>query len=105
VSKSALEAQFLLHLRALGLKPVREYVFAPPRKWRFDFCLPDQKIAWEVEGGVWLGSSGGHTSGKGYTANCQKYNMATSLGWRVFRYPKALFSNLKEDYARLSNGR
>ena len=42
-------------------------------------------VALEVEGGIWKGKFGGHTSGKGFVSDCDKYNTATSLGWRVFR--------------------
>lgn len=63
--------------------PVAEYRFAPPRKWRFDFAFVEQKIAIEVEGGVWTG--GRHTRGSGFLKDMEKYNAAAVLGWRVFR--------------------
>jgi len=66
-----------------------EYVFHPTRKWRFDWAMPEAKVAVEVEGGVWMG--GGHTRGAGYSANLEKYNAAAALGWIVFRFtPKML---------------
>lgn len=64
--------------------PVREYIFHPARKWRFDFAWPDKKLAVECEGAVW--SRGRHTRGKGFIADCEKYNAAALLGWRVLRY-------------------
>ena len=67
-----------------GPKPIREFVFAPPRKWRFDFAYPEKKIAIEIEGGIW--SAGRHTRGKGFESDCEKYNTATLLGWRVYRF-------------------
>ena len=63
--------------------PLREYAFALPRRWRFDFCWPDKRIALEVDGGVYAG--GRHTSGVGYTNDCRKLNAATLLGWKVYR--------------------
>lgn len=63
--------------------PVTEYRFAPPRRWRFDFCWPERRLAWEVEGAVWTG--GRHTRGAGYTKDCQKYSAAAILGWRIIR--------------------
>jgi very-short-patch-repair endonuclease len=38
----------------------------------------------ELEGGVWTG--GGHTRGKIFNANCDKYNAAAALGWVVLRF-------------------
>ncbi len=63
--------------------PVSEYKFHPTRKWRFDYAWPELKIALEVEGGVWSG--GRHTSGKGFTADMEKYNAAVASGWAVLR--------------------
>lgn len=65
-------------------KPVREYRFYSDRLWRFDFAYPDRKIAIEVEGGTWTG--GRHTRGRGFEGDCEKYNTAELLGWRVFRF-------------------
>src|SRR5262245_52209213 len=60
-----------------------EYAFAKPRRWRFDYAWPDLKIALEVEGGAFSG--GRHTRGAGFRNDLEKYNAATSAGWRVFR--------------------
>ena len=61
----------------------KEFKFHPVRKWRFDYAIPEHKIALEVEGGVWTG--GRHTSPKGFLGDIEKYNTATLMGWRVFR--------------------
>ena len=45
------EEAFALHCRAEKLEPVREYIFHPKRKWRFDFYFPERKLAVEIEGG------------------------------------------------------
>jgi hypothetical protein len=80
---------FLARLAGAGLPaPVREYRFAPPRKWRFDWAwLPPIALALEVEGGVW--TRGRHTRGAGFLKDCEKYNTATLLGWRVLRVTPA----------------
>lgn len=64
-------------------EPEREYRFAPPRRWRFDYAWPGLRLALEVEGGTW--SRGRHTRGRGYANDCEKYNAAALAGWRVLR--------------------
>ena len=69
----------------------REYVFAPPRKWRFDFAWRVPLVAVEVEGGVYV--AGRHSRGAGYEADCEKYNTAVIMGWAVLRVtPKQIES-------------
>nr|DAJ25575.1 MAG TPA: restriction endonuclease [Caudoviricetes sp.] len=62
---------------------VKEHKFHPKRKWRFDYAIPEHKIALEVEGGVWTG--GRHVRAQGFLGDMEKYNTATLMGWRVFR--------------------
>lgn len=64
--------------------PETEYKFHPTRKWRFDYCWPKQKIALEVDGGVW--TQGRHTRGSGAIKDMEKFNNAAILGWRVLKY-------------------
>lgn len=76
--------KFLLLLRAERLPlPEREYQFASPRRWRFDYAWPDYTVALEREGGIWI--RGRHSRGQGFERDCQKYAEAVLLGWRVFR--------------------
>lgn len=63
---------------------VKEYRFHTARRWRFDYAKPDLMLAIEYEGGIW--TKGRHTRGVGYSRDCEKYNQATSLGWRILRY-------------------
>ena len=65
-------------------EPEREYLFARPRRYRFDYAWVDEMIAVEVEGAVY--AKGRHTRGSGYTEDCRKYNLAVLLGWRVLRF-------------------
>jgi hypothetical protein len=103
------ERPFELQISALGLPPFcREYRFAavsvgwdcapgaqnkgmPLRRrlieaklqdWRFDFAWPDHLVALEIEGAP---GQGRHTTAKGFTEDCRKYNAATLLGWRIYR--------------------
>lgn len=89
---SHLESIFALQCRELGLpKHEREYRFSPPRRWRFDFAWLDQKLAVEIEGGIF--SHGRHTRGKGFQADCEKYNTAVEQGWTVLRYTRCMVEN------------
>ena len=62
---------------------VKEFRFHPKRLWRFDYAIPEHKIALEVEGGVWTG--GRHTRPQGFLGDIEKYNTATLMGWRLLR--------------------
>lgn len=64
-------------------KPSVEFRFHPTRRWRFDFAWPDQKLALEIEGGVYV--VGAHTRGAHFEGDCEKYAEALVLGWRVLR--------------------
>ena len=82
---SSLEARLAWQITGAGLRaPDVEHRGIPGRKFRFDFAWPDRMLAVEVEGGTWIG--GRHTSGAGFRADCQKYNLAAMAGWRVLRF-------------------
>jgi very-short-patch-repair endonuclease len=80
---SAGEESLALQLRASGIKFFREHRFDPVRRWKFDFAMPEQMIAVEVEGGTF--TSGRHSRGAGYERDCEKYAEAAIAGWRVIR--------------------
>lgn len=66
---------------------LREYQFAKPRRWRFDFCWPHLKLAVEIEGGTWNPRvKSRHTSVKGFQDDVVKYNHSAIQGWCVLRY-------------------
>lgn len=85
------EALFSLQCRVHKLKPEPEFRFHPVRKWRFDFCWPDKKLAVEIEGAIWTG--GRHQTGSGFTADCEKLNAAILLGYRVLRFTTDMVSS------------
>ena len=78
------EEAFALHCRAEKLTYERESLFYVGRMWRFDFTFPAIKLAVEIEGGIW--NAGAHTRGKHFESDCEKYNAAAKMGWRVLRY-------------------
>jgi very-short-patch-repair endonuclease len=81
---SELEATFATLWRQLdGPELTPEYVFMPPRKWRFDFAHVPTLVCVELEGGVY--SNGRHVRPEGFENDCLKYNKATADGWAVFR--------------------
>lgn len=68
---------------------VTEHIFHPTRKWRFDYAVPQIKLAIEYNGhGGFIGKSGasGHSSIKGITNDAEKMNSAISCGWRVLAF-------------------
>lgn len=72
-------------------RPVKEYRFAPPRRWRFDYAWPVHRVALEVEGGIY--TRGRHARGEGMRKDMEKYNAAALAGWTVLRVmPKQLMA-------------
>lgn len=72
-------------------EPEVEYRFHPARRWRFDLAWPDARLGVEVEGGIW--TSGRHSRGEGFEADCAKYNEAVLAGWRVLRVTPAMIED------------
>lgn len=74
VVTSYLEEMFLTQLKENDLLQGmrREFKFHDERKWRFDFAWVEKKIAIEIQGGIWIGKSGSHTSRKGFENDCEK---------------------------------
>lgn len=83
---SALEIEFERMLLAHGIEGhVREYRFAPPRKWLFDFAWIESRFAVEIDGGVFARTRNGHTSATGIRRDYERDAAALALGWVVFR--------------------
>ncbi len=74
---------FALLKSAIVALPVPEFRFHPIRRWRFDYAWPDERLALEVEGGIWIG--GRHNRGSGFVKDMEKYNRAACMGWRIIR--------------------
>ena len=67
-----------------GWHPMKRLGHYMPSRWRFDFALPKIKCCFEIEGGGYV--RGKHHRPEGYQKDCIKYNEATLLGWKVFRF-------------------
>lgn len=90
--KTAQHETFFSLLNNVGIKlPTPEYMFNPVRKWRLDYAWPEQRIALEVEGGIFI--HGRHSRGAGMEKDFEKYNTAALQGWRIVKcVPKKLCS-------------
>ena len=84
-AKMMLEIQIRAACEKNGCFMLTEFCFAKPaRRWRFDYVPSPLKIGIEFEGGVF--GNGAHTRGKHYSEDCDKYNYAARLGWKVYRF-------------------
>ncbi len=107
--KSELEEAFVTLRKQLAPwlpEPARGHVFAAvasevtrPRKWAFDFAWVAEKVAVEVEGGVF--TQGRHTRGRGFTEDAWKYGTATALGWAILRCTGGMLAKEPERFLRL----
>lgn len=96
---SALEDAFAAAWRIDGRGTlVAEFEFCEGRKFRFDFANEASRVAVELEGGVFgrkgakkcptCGqiAAGRHSTPMGLHGDCEKYNLAASLSWVLFRF-------------------
>lgn len=89
-SKAKGEMEIMLKLA--GYEYVKEFKFHPTRKWRFDWAIPSLKIAVEYEG--IMSEKSRHTTITGMSGDCEKYNAAQSLGWKVLRFTALNYEDL-----------
>ena len=76
------QAAFMDYCEANELPvPIAEHRFAAPRRFRFDYAWLEERLALEVNGGVWSG--GRHTRGGGFIRDMEKATIAAGLGWRM----------------------
>lgn len=85
------------------LKLYGEYYFHPERKWRFDWCIPELKIAVEYNG--IMSEKSRHTTIGGYSGDMNKINAAQALGWRVIQLTPLNFSDLKNQLENYDTGK
>lgn len=68
-----------------GIDLETEHKFHPERNWRFDYAIPQHKIAIEQEGGIWMKGKGAHSRPSGILRDMEKYTQANILGWIIIR--------------------
>ena len=90
--KPDLEGEFAARWACLfpDLKFEREVQFHPVRKFRFDFCFAEAKVAVEISGQLYR--PGAHSTGKGIERDYFKLNLAQSHpnNWIVFQLSAAM---------------
>jgi hypothetical protein len=91
MSKAKLE----LILKQKKIEFVTEYRFHPTRKWRFDYAIPERKIAIEYNG--IMSAKSRHTTVIGYSNDLEKINQAQLLGWKVLQYTPLNLGQLVDD--------
>lgn len=81
----ALERVLRFQLRAAGLDDglAEQVRFHPLRRWRWDFGWPAERLAVEVDGGLYI--RGAHSRPAGQLRDMAKQNEAVLAGWRVLR--------------------
>ncbi len=89
---SELEFMLINRLERTGLPaPLPQYRVIPGRDFRFDLCWPAQRVAVEVQGGIWV--NGAHSRGSGVERDCTKYCLAAAAGWRVLPVTKSMIES------------
>ncbi len=76
-----------------GVRGVEEFRFHPVRRWKFDLAWPALMVAFEREGMARRGGKSRHTTFTGFQDDCEKYNAAAILGWRVIRGNVKMIAN------------
>ena len=82
-------------LNDMDIEYTKEHRFHKVRRWRFDVAILSMNVAIEYEGIV--GHKSRHTSITGYSKDCEKYNSAAILGWKVLRYTALNYEDLQKD--------
>ncbi len=87
-----MDVPFEVWCKAYGIpKPELEYRFHPTRKFRWDACWPNLKLAVEIQGGVW--NTGKHGRGSGIVKDYEKQNIGVTLGWAILQFVPSDIAN------------
>lgn len=95
--------------RRYDLILAQDYRFHPTRKWEADWALFGQigkreiRLIIEYEGTI--SDKARHTTIKGYSGDCRKYNAAAVLGWIPLRYTALTFEDMGNDLQSILNNK
>jgi hypothetical protein len=106
MSKKTFETEIKLFCIAYELTLATEFRFDISRRWKSDFFILELNCLIEFEGiggNHWSGI-GGHQTLTGYTANCEKYNRASLMNFKLLRYTAKNSKDLITDLNFLKNG-
>lgn len=93
---------FYMYVKTICPDAVEEYKFCPERKFRADVYVPSLNLLIEYEG--ISAAKSRHTTALGYTRDCEKYNLAGIMGFRVLRYTALNRNDLRRDIESLKKG-
>jgi hypothetical protein len=92
VSKSQLEYDLMALIHEAGLpQPQYGARILSNKRQHVDLAWLPQRIAVEVQGGIWQKS--GHTTGNGLMRDYKKVNELQLMGWRVFLFSAEMIYN------------
>ena len=84
---------FLALCKQSGIpEPTPEFRFHPVRKWRFDYWWDAEKLALEVQGGLFV--NGRHSRGAALLKEHEKLNAAAVMGIRLLYCTPSSLCNL-----------
>jgi hypothetical protein len=106
MSKKTFDVNVHMFCRAYNLTLAEEFRFDVTRRWRSDYYILEFNTLIEFEGigGNHFSGVGGHQTLVGYTANCEKYNRASVMGFKLLRYTVKNAGDVIRDLTILKNG-
>ena len=81
---STLEEYFAYLLTEAKIPFEAQYKAIPPRRYSWDFLIPEAHLLIEIQGGTWTHS--GHTTHDGLHRDYTKNNLAVMAGWPVMYF-------------------
>lgn len=88
-------------LKSYKLNYVTEYIGIPNRQFRFDYAIPEKKIAIEFNG--IFSTKSRHTTVTGFSMDRTKANLAQINGWRILEYTPLNYKEFSEDLKKILN--